>query len=438
MSKLSNMSGFPEWLPEEKLIEDQIIATVKAIYESHGFTPIETPAVEHLTTLLSKGLVEKELYAVHRLNAEAGEPPEFGLHYDLTVPFARYVAQHFNELTFPFKRYQLQKSWRGERPQKGRFREFYQFDIDVIARDVLPISCDAEIVTVLDKAFSAAKAVRHKVHLNHRKLLRGLYASFGLTEAQQKAAIAEVDKLNKVSRDGVFKELTEHGGIDAPVALKILECATLKFSPSEAAAGLRSMGVSQDLFHEGCEELLKILDLVPGTQRPNLVVDLSLARGLDYYTGIIIEVLLPEYPEFGAAGAGGRYEDLASAFIKQKLPGVGASFGLTRYMALVLGEKVLTGNRRAPTEVVIAVYDEEQRVQCNDMAEEFRAHGIATEVFPTAPKLGKQIEYADKKGIPYVAFLEPGKSGVEIKDIRTGEQNAVPDIAAWCQAHVAS
>lgn len=431
-SKLKNISGFPEWLPEQKLVEDEIIRKVQAIYASFGFGPIETPAVELVSTLAAKGMVDKEIYVVRRLEKpgeEAADESEYALRFDLTVPFARYVAQHFQHLVFPFKRYQLQKVWRGERPQKGRFREFYQFDVDIIARDELPISCDAEVLTVLDRAFTASAIGRHLIRLNNRKILMGFYSSLGLAAPQAAKAIQAVDKLKKIGDDGVRRELAS-ADVPAGAADPILKMASVQLHPDRAVAELSGMGVEDETFERGVAELAEVLSLLPSASKENIEIDLSLARGLDYYTGAIFEVVMRDYPEFGSVGSGGRYDDLASEFIDRKLPGVGASFGLTRLLDLAFRNELLKPARKTSAEVLVAVYSEGQRSECNRMADELRAAGVSTEVYYRSPKLGKQIDYAAAKGIRRVLFLKEDGT-IESKDLETKEQKPVVSLKEW-------
>ncbi len=433
MSKISSISGFPEWLPEHKAIEDSLIARVKSVYASYGYTPIETPAVELMSTLASKGVIDKEIFQVTRALGDKDAEAELGLHFDLTVPFARYVGQHFNELQFPFKRYQLQKVWRGDRPQRGRFREFYQFDIDLIARETLPLSCDAEVLEVLDAAFSAIGVAKYTIKLNNRKLLLGCYRSLGLSEAQRKSAIIAVDKANKIGWDGVQKELCDHLKLELPIAHRIIEFSKNKIPFSSFVGTLAGSLPDDEWCREGLAELVSIRQWLPPAALDRFELDLSLARGLDYYTGIIVEAHLNDFPEFGAVAAGGRYEDLASQFINKKLPGVGISIGLTRLMDLIVSENLIPAERRSPTQVLVAVFNEDQRPRCNEVARELRRSGVPAEVFFTAPKLGKQIDYADSKKIPFVLFVS--EDGLEIKNLQTKEQSPVSDLSAWAKAH---
>ncbi len=433
MAKLTNISGFPEWLPEQKLLENALIEKIKEVYESHGFVPIETPSVELMSTLASQGVVDKELYTLHRAGSEQDKEAELGLHFDLTVPFARYVAQHLNDLVFPFKRYQLQRVWRGERPQKGRFREFYQFDVDIVAREHLPVSCDAEVLTILDKAYTAINISPHLLKVNNRKLLHGIYAGYGLSEEARKKAITAIDKLDKISEEGVLGELSQIEGVSQETGQSILNACNLICPATEAISRLEALGIEGELFAAGIGEMKEILSLLPVTTLERMELNLSLARGLHYYTGIIVEVHMPEYPEYGSVGGGGRYEGLVSQFMKKEIPGVGVSIGLTRLMDLILSNNLLQDTAPPAAQVLVAVLNEEQRVTCNAHAETLRQAGVSTEVFFKSPKLGKQIDFAAKKNIPYVLFVDGESGALEIKDLLSGEQENVSDLESWAE-----
>ncbi|MGA1191949.1 MAG: histidine--tRNA ligase [Bdellovibrionota bacterium] len=424
MAKNKGISGFPEWLPAEKKLEDTIIELIKGIYESHGFTPIETPAVELLETLSSKGEIDKEIYAVKRLAAANDDEAELGLHFDLTVPFARYVAMYFNDLIFPFKRYQLQKVWRGERPQKGRFREFYQFDIDIVSRDELPLCADAEVVTVLAKALVALRVGTPRVELNNRKLLLGYFSGLGVSDEIAKQVVSIVDKIDKIGEPEAAR-LIDELSLAASTRDKILEFAATTAPVHELDATLKKFSLDSSLAEEGAEELLTVASLIPKSMQEHVVVRFQIARGLDYYTGTIVESKIAEFPEFGSVGSGGRYQDLVSKYLSRKVPGVGISIGLTRLMDLILREQLLPLPRLSSAQILVTVLNEEVRREATEFAEELREEGLSCEVFFRSPKLGKQIEYADKKGIPFVVFLDSEKS---VKNIETGEQVTFSDI----------
>ncbi|MCB0319735.1 MAG: histidine--tRNA ligase [Bdellovibrionales bacterium] len=418
--QLKNISGFPEWLPEVKAIEDSCVNTVQRIYESHGFVAIETPAVELLETLTAKGVGDKEIYTLRRLAAEEGDEAELGLHFDLTVPFARYVAAHFNDLVFPFRRYQLQKVWRGERPQKGRFREFYQFDVDIVAREDLPLSCDAEVVSLLGKCLCALNIGTPVLKLNNRKLLIGYYEGIGVQESVIFQVIGVIDKLAKIGVEEVRKQLLALG-LSEKTSNDVLEFSGRIILAQDFESALSTLSLPSKLAEEGAKEVLDVLALVSESLLPNIEIQFQIARGLDYYTGTIVESEVREYPEFGSVGSGGRYDGLVSEYLSQRVPGVGVSLGITRIMDLIIKNKIFTPNKRSSAQVLIAVLNEEQRREANEHADDLRSAGINTEVYFKSPKLGKQIDYAAKKGIPHVIFI--GES-LEVKDITSGEQQS--------------
>ena len=422
------ISGFPEWLPEVRLVEESLIGTIRDIYLSHGFCSIETPAVELLSTLEANGIEGKEIYVLRRAQSDEDDTEaRLALHFDLTVPFARYVSEHLNDLVFPLKRFSLQKVWRGERPQRGRSREFYQFDIDIVAREHLPVACDAEIVTVIEKAFRTLDLARYTVKINNRKLLFGCYEELGLDEKQRQSAITIVDKLDKIGAEKVAQELASELGLAEDVTKRILEISTIRVSPDDAEGAFTSLGVENETFKLGVEETLEVLRLLPAEARESIVIDLSLARGLGYYTGTILEVVFPDYPQFGSAAGGGRYENLTERFVSQKLPAVGASIGISRLMSFVLEEKLRPIGSKSPSQALIAVNNEAQRPLCNVLADELRACGVRCEVFFKSPKLGKQIDFAAKKGMPFVIF--PGEDGAphQVKNLETRDQQEVVD-----------
>lgn len=428
------ISGFPEWLPEQKIVEDDVISKIKKVYASYGFAPIETPAVELTSTLTSKGVIDKEIYVLKRAKAaddSTTDKEELALHFDLTVPFARYTAQHLNELTFPFKRYQLQKVWRGERPQKGRFREFYQFDIDIIARENLPLAADAEIISAIHDALTAAFPVKFLIRINNRKLLHGAYEALGIEEQYRPEVISIVDKLDKLQKDGIKKLLEDTKFLTAEQIDKIISLTDQ--NGEQVIELLKKEFQSNKLLEEGLSEITE-LTLSLSHIHEKITVDLSLARGLDYYTGTVFEVVLPDYPAFGTISGGGRYENLAGQFTSQKLPGVGASIGLTRLMDLVFKENLIPTNRKSLVQAFVTVLDKTQRPKCNKVARELRTNNINCEVSLSEPKLGKQIEYAESKGAKFVFFVSD--TGIEAKDLSTKQQTKVENIKDWCDLNM--
>lgn len=432
MVKVGKISGFPEWLPEQKLVEDRILGEIRSVYQSYGFVPIETAAVEYLSVLAAKGVIDKEIYALRRARDEEGSDSELGLHFDLSVPLARYVAQNAGKLTFPFKRYQCQKVWRGDRPQKGRFREFYQFDIDIIAQDDLPLSCDAEILSAFVRAVSRINIGPFQIRLSNRKVMLGFFESLGLSQEQQNGARIAVDKILKIGPDGVVSELQRTVGVNSEIAAKIVDFSKVNFGIKDARAGFAALKIDNPTFTLGVEELLSIFEATDESAQSQMVVDLSLARGLDYYTGLVFEGYFTNHPDFGSFGGGGRYDNLTSQFTDRKLPGVGASIGITRVMDLIFDHALLPADQKTFTKVLVSVYDEQQRGECNRIATKLRELSIPTEVYFKSPKLGKQIDYAAARGIPFVIFLQ-ADGRIEVKNLFTKEQRTLSDLEQFAR-----
>jgi histidyl-tRNA synthetase len=425
------ISGFPEWLPTQRLVEQFVVDRIRSTFELYGFTPLETRAVEPLETLLSKGETSKEVYLLRRLQedpgAQSSSDAQLGLHFDLTVPFARYVLENAGKLHFPFRRYQIQKVWRGERPQEGRYREFLQADIDVVNRDTLPFHFDTEIPLIIGDALSALPIPAARIQVNNRKVCEGFYRGLGLADTDQ--VLRTVDKLDKIGPARVAEQLIETAGATRAQAEACLELAAISAEDASFVDAVRKLGVGDPLLDEGLEELVQVVEAAR-EHAPGLVTaELKIARGLDYYTGTVYETQLQGYERFGSICSGGRYENLASAG-NQRFPGVGISIGVSRMLGILFGQNALTASRAVPTCVVVALPTEDRRTECDRIAGRLRRRGIPTEVAPTAAKFGKQIKFADQRGIPYVWF--PGVDGEpdSVKDIRSGDQ-AEADAATW-------
>lgn len=420
MSKPTPLSGFPEWLPPQRMIEQQVVDRLRRIFELHGFAPLETRAVEPMDQLLRKGDTSKEVYVLRRLHAGDGSDSGLGLHFDLTVPFARYVLEHAGKLQFPFRRYQIQKAWRGERPQEGRYREFLQADIDVVDRDTLPFHYDVELPLVVGEALRGLPLPRIRIHVNNRKLSQGFYQGLGLADPAE--VIRTVDRLDRLGPTGVAAELSALGASDAQVkaCLALADIATPDTSFVDA---VQALGVSDPLLDEGLAELAAVMEGVAEHAPGLLLADLKIARGLDYYTGTVYETVLTGHESIGSICSGGRYDNLATAGT-DRFPGVGLSIGISRLLGRLFGQQALTITRPVPTCVLVALPDEGSRGRCMRIAATLRRRGIASEVSPTAAKYGKQIQYAQRRGIPYVWFPD----GDEVKDIRSGEQHPADPI----------
>ncbi|MFC9936537.1 histidine--tRNA ligase [Nocardiopsis alba] len=424
------ISGFPEWTPQVRAVEQRWLDHIRAGFESFGFASVETPSVENLDVLMAKGETSQEVYTLHRLQADAKDDSDarLGLHFDLTVPFARYVAQHFNELTFPFKRYQMQRVWRGERPQEGRFREFTQCDIDVINVDSVPLHFDAELPRIVHRVLSGLDIPAWTLNVNNRKVLQGFYEGLGIEDPI--AVIRAVDKLHKIGDEGVREILSAEGLTDERIE-PCLALARLKGDGPDVVAKVRELGVRSELLDEGLEELAFVMNDLADLPRGDVVADLSIARGLDYYTGTVYEASFDDDPGYGSICAGGRYENLAGQFIRRRLPGVGISIGLTRIFAKLVAEGRIEGGRVCPTDVMVVVPNAERRAEALRTGELLRARGLNTEVFHSTSKVGKQIQYAAKKGIPFVWFPPFEEGGDhEVKDMDGGEQ-VTADPTTW-------
>ncbi len=436
MSKPTPLSGFPELLPAQRIVEQQVIDSLRASFELHGFAGLETRAVEPMDQLLRKGETSKEVYVLRRLQAEgggAGSTGEtadsgMGLHFDLTVPFARYVLENAGKLDFPFRRYQIQKAWRGERPQEGRYREFTQADIDVVMRDHLPFHFDVEVARVMAEALAALPLPPMRLRVNNRKLIEGFYRGIGAPDPA--AVITTIDKLDKLPRDQVAA-LLEELGLSAEQSQACLALADIESTDSSFAEQVRALGVEHELLDQGIDELTQVLDGCASvtSDRLRVVASLSLARGLDYYTGTVFEIYMDGFESLKSVGGGGRYDALASDG-KTTYPGVGISFGISRTLLPLMARGLLTSDRSVPSAVLVALADEESRPASDHVASRLRARGIPTEVAPSPQRFGKQIRYAERRGIPFVWF--PGAPGEndQVKDIRSGDQvDADPD--AW-------
>ena len=442
---LSSLSGFPEWLPAGRVVEQQFIDILRRTFELHGFSGIQTRAVEPLTELTRKGETSKEVYLLSRLQGGPGEAGEadpakqLGLHFDLTVPFARYVIDNAGILHFPFKRYQIQKVWRGERPQEGRFREFYQVDIDVVGDGSLPLHYDVEVPLIMHEALSALPIPAITIHVSNRKVAQGFYQSVGIEDDRLVEVLRVVDKLDKIGTDAVAVELVETVGITRAQAEAALGLATMTGTdPDQLRARVLSAldgAEPSALLLAGLDELESLLRVAARRRPGAIVADLKIARGLDYYTGTVYESFMAGHEDLGSVCSGGRYDSLASNG-KRTFPGVGISVGLSRLLSRVMGAGLIEVTRAVPTAVLVAVTDEEHRAVSDAVADVLRERGIAADVAPTAAKFGKQIRFADKRGIPFVWFPGAGTESDSVKDIRSGEQIDA-DPATWSPANEA-
>jgi histidyl-tRNA synthetase len=427
-AKPTPLSGFPELLPEQRMVEQQVIDTLRRRFELHGFAGIETRAVEPMDQLLRKGETSKEVYVLRRLQeSEAGADAGIGLHFDLTVPFARYVLENAGKLEFPFRRYQIQKAWRGERPQEGRYREFTQADIDVVMKDELPFHFDVEVARVMAEALSELPLPPMRLRVNNRKLIQGFYLGIGAPDPQ--AVITIVDKLDKMPAGDVAALLVSEAGLTEEQAKRCLELAEITTTDTGFVEQVRALGVEHELLETGLAELAAVVDGCASVRSDRFEVEasLSLARGLDYYTGTVFEIYMVGFEFLKSVGGGGRYDALASDG-RTTYPGVGISFGISRSLVPLMSRGLLSTDRKVPSVVLVALVDEDSRAASDGVAAGLRARGIPCEVAASPQKFGKQIRYAERRGIPFVWFATA--EGHQVKDIRSGDQVAA-DPAGW-------
>ncbi|WP_265446336.1 histidine--tRNA ligase [Flexivirga meconopsidis] len=426
-SKVTPISGFQEWLPTERIAELIVLDTIREVFELHGFASINTRAMEPVDRLTGQGEdADKEIYGVRRLAAGPDDTGDvsLGLHFDMTVPFARYVLENSGKLTFPFRRYQIQPAWRGERPQRGRYREFIQADVDIIDEGGLPDHFEGELLLVVADVFSRLPIGDYQIHVNDRKICEGFYLGLGIEDVTGTLRI--VDKLDKIGADGVRKLLLD-AGCTPEQADQCLALAEIRSEDTGFVEQVRALGVRHDLLDEGLAKLAAVIE-VANEHAPGVVVaDLRIARGLDYYTGTVYETMLTRDPGYGSICSGGRYDALATDG-KRTFPGVGISIGVSRLLGKLITEEGLTASRETPVAVLVAVTDEDSRPESMRVATALRSRGIPTLVAPKATKFGKQIQFADRRGIPFVWF--PSADGDEVKDIRSGDQVAA-DRASW-------
>jgi histidyl-tRNA synthetase len=414
------ISGFPEYLPGDRIVEQRFLDVIRETFELHGFSSIETRSIEPVERLSAQGEdADKEIYAVSRLGGD-DDDARWGLHFDLTVPFARYVVENAGRLVFPFRRYQIQKAWRGERPQEGRYREFTQADIDVVDADTLSPHFEAEMPLIVADVFSRFPLGDFVVQVNNRKIAEGFYLAIGLTDVVGTLRI--VDKLDKVGPEKVAAMLREAGATDEQAAA-CLALAGIRSADLSFVDAVRALGVSHPTLDEGLTALVAVMETAMRYAPGRVVADLRIARGLDYYTGTVYETTLVGYESWGSMCSGGRYDALASDG-RTTYPGVGVSIGVSRILGLLLGNRLVHASRSTPSAVLVAVTSEESRTRSVAVAGTLRSRGIACEVAPRADRFGKQIRYAERRGIPYVWF--PGADemtgGDEVKDIRSGDQ----------------
>ena len=424
--KPRTLSGFMELLPAPQQQMERIMEILRNTYSLYGFTPLDTPIIESAEVLLAKGggETEKQIYRFQKGDSD------LALRFDLTVPLAKYVALHYGELQFPFRRYQIGKVYRGERAQRGRFREFYQADIDIIGDGKLDIINEAEIPSIIYRTFSQLGLKRFQIRVNNRKILNGFYSMVGLADKSQDV-MRTVDKLDKIGAEKVKTLLMEDIGVAEDVANQVLDFIAIGGSNQEVLAALEGYQGKDELFDTGLEELSTVVRYLSAFVVPeeNFAVDLTIARGLDYYTGTVYETTMLDHPEIGSVCSGGRYDNLAEYYTDKQLPGVGISIGLTR-LFYVLGEQGML-NPDLPTaaaDVLVIPMGKEQQGYAIATATALREAGIRTQLYAEKKKFKARITYAAKMGIPYAMFLgetEEQDKVVALKDLNKGEQVTV-------------
>ena len=425
MSKVQprTLSGFMELMPARQIQFDRMMAVLRESYSLYGFTPLDTPIIEASEVLLAKGggETEKQIYRFQKGDSD------LSLRFDLTVPLAKYVAQYSNQLAFPFRRFQIGKVYRGERAQRGRFREFYQADIDVIGDGKLDISNDAEIPAIIYRTFTAMGLKRFQIRVNNRKVLNGFYAMLDLTH-ESGAIMRTVDKLDKIGAAQV-KELlmAEEIGLNAEQAGEIMRFIAIDGSNAEVLQALEGYRGRHPLFDEGLDELTTVARYLAafGVPEDHFKVDLTIARGLDYYTGTVYETTMLDHPEIGSICSGGRFDNLAEYYTDKKLPGVGISIGLTRLFFVLEDQGYLNDQlNTAPADALILPMTEDLSAAIA-LATQLRNAGVRTQLYGEQKKFKQKMSYADKLGVPYVIFLgeeEISSGEAAVKNMRTGEQ----------------
>ena len=425
------LSGFMELLPQKQAKLEKMMAVLRETYSLYGFAPLDTPAIEDAKILLAKGggETEKQIYRFQKGDSD------LALRFDLTVPLAKYVALHYNELAFPFRRYQISKVYRGERAQRGRFREFYQADIDIIGDGKLDVLNEAEIPSIIYRVFRGFGLTRFQIRVNNRKILSGFYAMMGLTE-KSGDIMRTVDKLDKIGADKVQNILITDCGLTEAQAAKILKFIAISGTNAQVLEALEGYTGKNELFDQGLTELRQVTDNLAafGVPEENFAVDLTIARGLDYYTGTVYETTLLDHPEIGSVCSGGRYDNLAGYYIDKALPGVGISIGLTRLFYVLDEQGLLNPDLpSAPADALVLPMTEDP-TPAIALCQTLRNSGVRVQLYAEQKKFKQKMSYADKLKVPYAVFLgedEITEGVCSVKNMVTGQQvKLTPEEAA--------
>ncbi len=418
------LSGFMELLPEDQLIFNRMVQVIANTYELFGFVSLDTPVLELSEILLAKagGDTEKQIYRFTKGDTD------MCMRFDLTVPLSRYVAQHQNELSFPFRRYQIGKSYRGERPQRGRFREFYQADIDIVGSENLSVLYDAEIPSIIYRVLTRLGLKRFHIRMNNRKLLQGFYEHIGLVE-ESAEILRIIDKMDKIGEDNVRLSLSDIG-MKADAIEKVMNFAKIIGNIDSVLAQLEALQIDNELFQTGLSELKTVTGALNklGVSETHFVIDLRITRGLDYYTGTVYETFVDDYPQWGSICSGGRYDNLSGYYTDRKLPGVGMSIGLTRLFDVLKDQGLLNGGPKTSASVLVVPMSTAEAVDALRVGNMLRNEGIKTEVYSADTKFKNKMSYANKIGVPYVVILgetEVANNTVVLKDMAKGEQQTV-------------
>jgi histidyl-tRNA synthetase len=422
--KPSTLPGFMELLPQEQILFNRMLDTIRRVYERYGFVPLDTPIIEKSEVLLAKGGGETEKQVYRFMKGDS----DLSLRFDLTVPLARFVAQHMNDLTFPFRRYQIGKVYRGEKNQKGRFREFYQCDIDVIGREKLDVATDAEIPAIIYNVFTEIGLPPFVIRINNRKLMNGLFGHYGVDGKPE--LLRAIDKLEKIGPVKTRRELQETGITDEAID-GIFRFIAIDGSNTDILESLEALNIDNEQFLEGLGELKKVTTLIRafGVPEESFAITLKIVRGLDYYTGTVYETLLRDHPEIGSVCSGGRYDNLAEYYTREKLPGVGISIGLTRLFYQLNEAGILGADFPSSLSRVLVVPIGDTLETCARAASRLRSAGVVTEVYLEQARIGKKMNYANKHGIPYVIIIgdeEVADGHLAVKDMASGEQSRLP------------
>lgn len=414
------MSGFMELLPEDQILFNKMQDTIRNVYEKYGYLPLDTPVLEYSNVLLAKagGETEKQIYRFNKGDTD------ISMRFDLTVPLARFSSQNYNYLVFPFKRYQIGKVYRGERPQKGRFREFYQCDIDVIGKDLSKVY-DAEIPAVIYDLFKQLDFGKFTIRVNNRKVLNGLFEELELKDISSDV-LRIIDKLEKIGERNVRGEL-ENLGIDNDKIDRIIEFINIKGSNSEIIKSLKNLNIGNELFSEGIEELEELIENVKvfGVEEEYFTIDLTIARGLDYYTGTVYETVLNDYRSLGSVCSGGRYDNLTEYYTDEKLNGVGISIGLTRLFYQLKEAEIIKSEKKSLLKTLIVPFDKSNLKYAMQISKQLRDSNIVCDIYFEEKGIKQKMKYANRLGVPYVCLIgenEEKEGKIAFKDMEIGNQ----------------